>query len=103
MRESLHPAYPNAVVKCACGASWETRSTSGDMHLDICGNCHPFYTGKQKLMDTQGRIDRFNKRYANSPKATEKAEPVAPTPKKAADTKPAKQKKPKADGAKPKA
>ena len=99
MRESLHPPYPNAQVKCACGAAWQTRSTSGDMHLDICSSCHPFYTGKQKLMDTQGRIDRFNKRYANSPKPGDKpaVEAVAEKPK--AEKKPAadKPKKPKAD------
>ena len=75
MRENIHPAYPTAKVHCACGATWETRSTGGDLHLDICSNCHPFFTGKQKLMDTQGRIDRFNKKYANAPKAeTKKAD-----------------------------
>src|SRR5512140_2468887 len=63
MRENIHPAYPTAKVHCACGATWETRSTGGDLHLDICSNCHPFFTGKQKLMDTQGRIERFRKKY----------------------------------------
>ena len=67
MRENIHPAYPTAKVHCACGATWETRSTHGDLHLDICSNCHPFFTGKQKLIDTQGRIDRFKKKYANVP------------------------------------
>jgi large subunit ribosomal protein L31 len=90
MRESLHPAYPTAKVHCACGASWETRSTGGDLHLDICSNCHPFFTGKQKLMDTQGRIDRFNKKYANAPKVPPK--PKAP---------PAEQKKAAPKAAKP--
>ena len=69
MRENIHPAYPTAKVHCACGATWETRSTHGDLHLDICSNCHPFFTGKQKLIDTQGRIDRFKKKYANVPAA----------------------------------
>jgi large subunit ribosomal protein L31 len=101
MRESIHPAYPNAKVHCACGATWETRSTHGDLQLDICSNCHPFFTGKQKLMDTQGRIDRFNKKYANAPKGGEKpakkeAAP-APAPKKEKAEKPAKEKKPKAE------
>ena len=99
MRPDIHPAYPNAKIQCACGATWETRSTGGDLHLDICSSCHPFFTGKQKLMDTQGRIERFNKKYANQPKPAEKAAaaPVAPkTPK--AD-KPAKEKKPKAEKA----
>jgi large subunit ribosomal protein L31 len=92
MRENIHPAYPNAKVHCACGASWETRSTSGDLHLDICSNCHPFFTGKQKLMDTQGRIDRFRKKYANTPAPAEKPKKEA-TPKKEAAPKAAKEKK----------
>jgi len=98
MRENIHPAYPNAKVHCACGATWETRSTHGDLHLDICSNCHPFFTGKQKLLDTQGRIDRFRKKYANNPAPVEKPK-KAPTPKKAASDKPAKEKKPKKEGA----
>jgi len=100
MRENIHPAYPTAKVHCACGATWETRSTHGDLHLDICSNCHPFFTGKQKLIDTQGRIDRFKKKYANAPKAPPKKAKAAaekkPTPKseKKSDKKP---KKPKAE------
>jgi large subunit ribosomal protein L31 len=102
MRESIHPAYPSAKIQCACGASWETRSTSGEQHLDICSSCHPFYTGKQKLMDTQGRIDRFNKKYANTPpkKAEKPAEEVKAAPKAPKAEKPAKEKKPKAEGEK---
>jgi large subunit ribosomal protein L31 len=92
MRENIHPAYPTAKVHCACGATWETRSTSGDLHLDICSNCHPFFTGKQKLLDTQGRIDRFRKKYANTPAPAEKPKKVA-TPKKEAAPKAAKEKK----------
>src|SRR5882762_1658050 len=87
MRENIHPAYPTSKVHCACGATWETRSTGGDLHLDICSNCHPFFTGKQKLIDTQGRIDRFQKKYANSPKV--------PPKKKAAAKKETKSEKPK--------
>src|ERR1700737_1357397 len=112
MRENIPPAYPTAKVHCACGATWETRSTHGDLHLDICSNCHPFFTGKQKLLDTQGRIDRFKKKYENpptkSPKvvkaeaaAAAKAEKVAAAAKAAnaakAAAKPAKEKKPKAE------
>ena len=79
MRPNIHPAYPTSKVHCACGATWETRSTAGDLHLDICSNCHPFFTGKQKLIDTQGRIDRFKKKYANAPAAPakKKAAPAA--------------------------
>lgn len=97
MRENIHPAYPTAKVHCACGASWETRSTSGDLHLDICSNCHPFFTGKQKLLDTQGRIDRFRKKYANTPAPAEKPKKAATpkSPPKAAKEK--KEKKPKAE------
>jgi large subunit ribosomal protein L31 len=95
MRPDIHPSYPTAKIVCACGAAWETRSTGGDMHLDICSNCHPFFTGKQKLMDTQGRIDRFNKKYANQPKRVAAPKP-APTPKAPKADKPAKEKKPKA-------
>src|SRR4051812_11263180 len=94
MRENIHPAYPTAKVHCACGATWETRSTHGELHLDICSNCHPFFTGKQKLMDTEGRIDRFKKKYANAPAAPvkKKAAPPKAAPKaaKPKDKKPAK-------------
>ena len=77
MKPNIHPAYPTAKVHCACGATWETRSTHGDLHLDICSNCHPFFTGKQKLIDTQGRIDRFKKKYANAPAAPPKKKVAA--------------------------
>jgi len=98
MRENIHPAYPTAKVHCACGATWETRSTHGDLHLDICSNCHPFFTGKQKLIDTQGRIDRFQKKYANSPKTPpKKAKPVAAERKPAAKSEKKSDKKPKAE------
>jgi large subunit ribosomal protein L31 len=99
MRENVHPAYPTAKVHCACGATWETRSTGGDLHLDICSNCHPFFTGKQKLMDTQGRIDRFNKKYANAPKAPTKPTVAPAEQKKAAVAKGEKTAKPKAEKA----
>jgi len=99
MRENIHPAYPTAKVHCACGATWETRSTHGDLHLDICSNCHPFFTGKQKLLDTQGRIDRFRKKYANAPAKPEKAKKVAAPPKAAAPKAKAAEKKPKKEKA----
>ena len=63
MKEGIHPKYNEASVRCACGAVIETRSTKGDMRVDICSSCHPFFTGKQKLVDTGGRVDRFKKRY----------------------------------------
>lgn len=74
MQEGIHPNYPASQVRCACGNSFVTKSTKGDMQVDVCAKCHPFYTGTQKLMDTAGRVDRFRKRYEKSDKAvTEKA------------------------------
>jgi large subunit ribosomal protein L31 len=70
MKEGIHPAYVGARVNCACGTEFITRSTRGDFAVDVCSNCHPFYTGKQKLMDTQGRVDRFRRKYEkNTPAA----------------------------------
>lgn len=63
MKNGIHPDYKPARVTCACGNSFETRSTVGDMQIEICSNCHPFFTGKQKLVDTAGRVERFNRKY----------------------------------------
>ncbi len=64
MKPEIHPAYNEITVTCACGETFKTRSTkNGDLHVEICSACHPFFTGKQKLVDTAGRVDRFNKRY----------------------------------------
>jgi large subunit ribosomal protein L31 len=63
MKEAIHPDYHPARVSCACGNTFVTRSTRGDMQIDVCSACHPFYTGTQKLIDTAGRVDRFRKRY----------------------------------------
>jgi large subunit ribosomal protein L31 len=73
MREGIHPDYKPAKILCACGSEIVTRSTAGDFHIEICSNCHPFFTGKQKIMDTAGRIERFKNRYAAQP--AEKAAP----------------------------
>jgi len=78
MKEGIHPDYPAATVSCACGNSFVTRSTRGDFQVDVCSNCHPFYTGTQKLMDAAGRVDRFRKRYATKPAAGEAKAPAAP-------------------------
>jgi large subunit ribosomal protein L31 len=65
MKQGIHPEYNEITVQCACGHSFKTRSTrKSDLHVEICSECHPFFTGKQKLVDTAGRVDRFNKRYA---------------------------------------
>ncbi len=88
MKPGIHPDYKPAKVICACGNVIETRSTRGDFHIEICSQCHPFFTGKQKIMDTAGRIERFKTRYA--------AQPAAAAPKKAAPAKPAAAAKPEA-------
>ena len=64
MKAEIHPSYEKANITCACGNVIETYSTSGGYTLDVCSACHPFFTGKQKLMDTAGRVDRFRKKYA---------------------------------------
>ncbi len=65
MKEAIHPNYNFAKASCACGNSFETGSTSARIEVDICGVCHPFYTGKQKFVDTAGRVERFQKKFAN--------------------------------------
>ena len=73
MKQGIHPDYQMATVHCSCGNTFETRSTAGDLRVDICSNCHPFYTGKQKLVDTGGRVERFQRRYAKTQAAQEAA------------------------------
>jgi large subunit ribosomal protein L31 len=63
VKPDIHPKYVNATVHCACGETWPTRSTKPEIRLEICSNCHPFFTGKQKLIDTAGRVERFNRKY----------------------------------------
>ena len=62
-KQGIHPAYYAAEVVCACGAKYQMASSRGNFHVEICASCHPFYTGKQKLVDTAGRIERFQKKY----------------------------------------
>ncbi len=63
MKKGIHPKYEMTTIKCACGHVIETRSTAKEIQTEICSDCHPFYTGKQKLVDTAGRIERFQKKY----------------------------------------
>ncbi|CAN5627647.1 50S ribosomal protein L31 [soil metagenome] len=70
MKPEIHPKYDEITVTCVCGNTFQTRSTGDDLNIEICSECHPFFTGKQKLVDTAGRVDRFNKRYARSGAAT---------------------------------
>jgi large subunit ribosomal protein L31 len=73
MKPETHPVYPPARITCVCGNVIETKSTRGSFGVEVCGNCHPFFTGKYKLMDTQGRIDKFNKRYEKAGKSASAA------------------------------
>ena len=78
MREGIHPAYEEVAVRCACGNTFTTRSTKSELHLEICSACHPFFTGRQKLVDTEGRVERFTKKFgaqtAEARKAAAKAQ-----------------------------
>ena len=63
MKEGIHPDYKETTITCVCGKTYETKSTKKDIRVEICSNCHPFITGKQKIMDTAGRVERFKKKY----------------------------------------
>jgi large subunit ribosomal protein L31 len=86
MKENIHPKYEVVDVVCACGATFKTRSTMKTVKLDICSACHPFFTGKQKILDTEGRVEKFNKKFAategkmvvRKPKTEVKARRAAP-------------------------
>jgi large subunit ribosomal protein L31 len=81
MKNNIHPKYEKTVVKCACGNQFETKSTvAGEMSVELCSACHPFYTGKQKFVDTAGRVDKFRARM-------QAAKPGAPAPKEVAKPK----------------
>lgn len=68
MKKGIHPDYHDAVVKCACGYTFETRSTKKEINVEVCSKCHGFFTGKQKLVDAAGRVEKFQKKYGKSPK-----------------------------------
>jgi large subunit ribosomal protein L31 len=70
MKDGIHPKYAPTVIKCACGAEYRVGSTSREMHIGICAACHPFFTGKQKYVDTAGRVEKFKKRYTKKAGAT---------------------------------
>jgi large subunit ribosomal protein L31 len=63
VKPGIHPKYDEVEARCACGNTFRTRSTKNELHLEICNNCHPFFTGRQKLIDTEGRVERFTKRF----------------------------------------
>lgn len=66
MRPGIHPEYKKSVVTCVCGNTYVSKSTVGDIKIEICSACHPFFTGKQKLLDTAGRVEKFNKKYSRA-------------------------------------
>jgi len=69
MKQGIHPKYTEADVSCACGASWKTRSTNPKIHVEICSSCHPFFTGTQRIVDTEGRVEKFLAKYGMQQKA----------------------------------
>ena len=80
MRKKIHPKYEEITVSCACGSKFVTRSTRSEMRLELCSQCHPFFTGKQKLIDTAGRVERFQKRYAKRQELEKKKKVQFPVP-----------------------
>ena len=76
MKKGIHPKYHETKITCVCGNVIETHSTVKDIHVEICSNCHPFFTGKQKLIDTAGRVERYRKKYAKGAKAAGSAKPA---------------------------
>jgi len=75
VKKDIHPKYDITVVKCVCGNSFETRSTRKEIKVEVCSSCHGFFTGKQRLVDSAGRVEKFNKKYAN--RGIKKSEPKA--------------------------
>ncbi len=73
MKKDIHPEYVEATVTCSCGDTFKTRSTKPELRVEICSQCHPFYSGKQKLVDTGGRVERFERRYGNARPQRKKA------------------------------
>ena len=88
MKEGIHPNYQDVEVRCACGNTFKTRSTKPELHLEICSACHPFFTGRQKLIDTEGRVERFTKKFGAQTAAQRKtAETAAKAAKRATTAK----------------
>ena len=77
MKPGIHPVYKKSEVKCSCGSIFYTRSTKGDLKIELCSACHPFFTGQQKLVDSAGRVEKFNKKYAKTAAAQPKEETLA--------------------------
>jgi large subunit ribosomal protein L31 len=80
VKNGIHPEYKEVTVSCACGEKFVTRSTRKDLRLEICSKCHPFFTGRQKLIDTAGRVERFTRRYQKKQEAPKRPDPFASSP-----------------------
>ncbi|MFQ6090199.1 MAG: 50S ribosomal protein L31 [Candidatus Bipolaricaulia bacterium] len=65
MKKDIHPEMKPVVIRCSCGAEWETMSTRENLHVDVCSKCHPFFTGEERFVDSEGRVERFRRRYEN--------------------------------------
>ena len=93
MKTGIHPKYHEVTVTCACGETFKARSTNPELRLEICSKCHPFFTGRQKLIDSAGRVERFEKRYRAAPEAAAKpkaeAAPVGRSARRVGSSKPA--------------
>jgi len=94
VKPAIHPKYHEVEVRCACGNTFKTHSTKPELHLEICSNCHPFFTGRQKLIDTEGRVERFTKRFGTQ--TTEGKKKMVVANKATKENKASKNKKPKA-------
>ena len=86
MKEAIHPKYEEVEARCACGNTFKTRSTKPELHLEICSACHPFFTGRQKLIDTEGRVERFTKKFGAQTAEQRKTAAAATKAAKAATT-----------------
>ena len=80
MKPEIHPSYIEAKVRCSCGNTFTPRSTKAELHVELCNECHPFFTGKQKLVDSGGRVERFQRRYGQRASRGRKGAPAAATP-----------------------
>jgi large subunit ribosomal protein L31 len=87
VKEGIHPKYQEVEVRCACGNTFKTRSTKPELHLEICSACHPFFTGRQKLIDTEGRVERFTKKFGAQTSEQRKTAATAAKAKKVTTTK----------------
>ena len=96
VKDGIHPKYQEVTVRCACGNTFKTKSTKPELHLEICNMCHPFFTGRQKLIDTEGRVERFTKRFGTRTAADVKKQNVANKATKAAKTSKTKKARPSA-------